>query len=458
MGQFRIQSTGTTHVIIDVFGYTSGQSANAGYWQPVSPGRIYDSRDASGNQGQGLGKLRKGGADNTNVRIIEVTNRFPSNVPSSAKAAIVNLTAAQTEYGGYFTLYPAHLPAPSTSSVNWNITNIAGSNIPSDVPNLAIVPLGVGGTNAGKLNITVGGNHPDAGAHILVDVVGFIDSFDYPTTSGHYFSLLNPRRITEGTIPANTAVSVQITGSGTGVPRGVQAAVLHLTAQNVTGGGFMSMYEGGVSSGGISNVNTNNANQAPGNLSIVPLNQNGVIEIYNGNAQKGFRLDVVGYITEIDYPGCRWPHTTGSTTNVTYKWQSGDPFVNPDQPWRTALFAALETDWTGSNSSRLRFWEVSGGSVTVGTYNMDDGRSGVAYQNCNASNQITNGFTVQVNHFNEPGNQDHRIRVSNHEVGHAHSLGHISYRKGYAIMGDNPNGFIIRPNLVDFELDRRIYP
>jgi hypothetical protein len=168
----------------------------------------------------------------------------------------------------------------------------------------------------------------------------------------------------------------------------------------------------------------------------------------------------VGYITEIDYPGCRWLHTPGSTTNVTYKWQSGDPFVNPDQPWRDALYFAFEEDWEGPNSSRLRFQENLGGVVTAETYfDVNVGAvAGRAFPNCNASTQSTLGYTVEVNRGARPNDQNYRTGIANHEVGHSHSFGHLSYRKGNALMGNNPGGAIIRPNSIDFDLDRRIYP
>jgi hypothetical protein len=138
---------------------------------------------------------------------------------------------------------------------------------------------------------------PGGGANLIIDVLGYIaDNGSSPSAAGTYYTIPSPKRVhTEYQWGAWSEKSIQIAGLGD-VPYGATAVAIHLTTQNVVGGGFLTMYKGDISYPGSSNVNTTGANQQVGNIAIVPLDGFGRIKVYNGNHPKGYFLDVVGYI------------------------------------------------------------------------------------------------------------------------------------------------------------------
>lgn len=83
-------------------------------------------------------------------------------LPAGAKAAVVNLTVAETEgHSGYVSLFPAGTAWPGTSSVNWTLPNLNIANSQT----VAVSP-------AGAINILCGGSPGDK-AHVIVDLVGY---------------------------------------------------------------------------------------------------------------------------------------------------------------------------------------------------------------------------------------------------------------------------------------------
>jgi hypothetical protein len=293
-GYFTITSRGTADVIIDVYGYIDTNPSSGGLYRSAY-GRIYDSRTNSGYQGSGLGRLYKFNANNTNIRTVQVTGF--AGIPSYATAVIINLTAGDSNYGGYLIAYPYGYSSPNTSSTNWNDRYTPNSNITWDVPNMAVVPL-----NDGKISITVGGNNYWAGAETIVDVMGYIVPSSYGG-DGYFGYLPTPTQLFDtgsGQLTAGESQVIQVTSQF--VPAGAIAAIVHLTVKNASaGGGYFAMYPSNVNHPGNSNVNTNNNNlsgQEPGNLAIIPLSSEGKLTVLNSviGSSKGFKLDVVGYI------------------------------------------------------------------------------------------------------------------------------------------------------------------
>jgi hypothetical protein len=112
-------------LIIDLAGYFTDNSAPEsadGLFTPVVPGRIIDTRPDDANR---LGSAKRTYAMSTTAGHIPATG---------VKAVLMNLTAADTGGAGFVTAWPAHLPAPTVSVLNWGT---AGAT----VPNHAIVSL-----------------------------------------------------------------------------------------------------------------------------------------------------------------------------------------------------------------------------------------------------------------------------------------------------------------------------
>jgi hypothetical protein len=119
-------SKGYTDIVVDVGGwFTDGSAGGTGSrFTPLPPTRIADSRTGSGLQlaGQTL-----------NSGAIRTVN---ANLPPGAVAVAANVTAADTTYDSFLTVYPDQPPPPTASDLNW----VAGQV----VPNLVTTKLGNG--------------------------------------------------------------------------------------------------------------------------------------------------------------------------------------------------------------------------------------------------------------------------------------------------------------------------
>jgi hypothetical protein len=275
-GDFKITvGGGTTHVIVDVAGYTKSDSTG-GVFKPAN-GRLYDSRNAP-----------EGTMKNGETRIFKTVGF--AGIPVTAKFVVVNLTAVQTVGGGYFAAYPDGGSVPNISSVNWYDNNAAG-NVAKTVANLAIVPV----SSETKFKVTEGGT-PGSSAHLVIDVLGYIDGVS-GTTGSFYpvapFRLFDSRNGAGG---LTNTVSRQhgVQGQG-GIPFEATSVVVRITTVDATGGGFFHLIPGNTSWTDGSTVNTTGATQQMGNIAIVPLGDGG-IKAYRGGAGSGYILDVIGYI------------------------------------------------------------------------------------------------------------------------------------------------------------------
>lgn len=76
-----------------------------------------------------------------------------------AKAAVINLTADQTEAFGYFSVFPDGIPWPGNSSLNWSGAGVT-------IANTVIAPL----STTGRIKLRAG----ESAAHAIIDVQGFL--------------------------------------------------------------------------------------------------------------------------------------------------------------------------------------------------------------------------------------------------------------------------------------------
>ncbi|MEX2626910.1 MAG: CHRD domain-containing protein [Ilumatobacteraceae bacterium] len=110
-------------------------------FNPV-PDRVYDSR------GEAAGKIA---ADETRMIDLEL--------PAGVRAGIITVTVAETEVGGFLTVYAAGEPLPASSTVNWTADDQAVATT-----TFAAVDAD------GMISITAGQN----ATHVIVDVIGFV--------------------------------------------------------------------------------------------------------------------------------------------------------------------------------------------------------------------------------------------------------------------------------------------
>ncbi len=145
-GRIRLAVAETsTELIVDVFGY---YGPGGGRTTAVEPTRVFDTRSGLGSSATPLGPGE--------TRRVQIAGR--GGVPSNATAVVVNVTAAATTSSGYLSIWPNGGTRPTVSSLNWTAAR--------DVPNLAMVRLGEGGS------ISV--FNAAGTTHLIVDVMGFV--------------------------------------------------------------------------------------------------------------------------------------------------------------------------------------------------------------------------------------------------------------------------------------------
>ena len=117
-------------------------------FRSMSPLRILDTRVGNGVRGP-IGARRS----------IDADGLCRGNVPSNAKAIVINVTAVDPTGGGYITVWPSGEARPDSSNLNF----VPGQT----VPNLVITKVGIEGMVS---------FYNDAGdTHVIADVMGWFE-------------------------------------------------------------------------------------------------------------------------------------------------------------------------------------------------------------------------------------------------------------------------------------------
>lgn len=172
-GSVDILSNRSSDVIVDLAGVyvPSETSEKAGRYQGFAPRRVLDTRNAASKPGR-----------DATVRVDLTGLIGAGGIDADATAASVNITAAQVTAQGFLTAYPFGEDVPETSSLNV----LAGKNRAIG----AMVKLGRDSNNRLGFNVFV-----KAGAHVIVDVSGFITGESATRSSGGLFVPVDPTRL-----------------------------------------------------------------------------------------------------------------------------------------------------------------------------------------------------------------------------------------------------------------------
>jgi len=138
----------TAHVLLDAQGYFKTGAPLK--YHPITPCREADTRFAD----QGAPALVGGESRGFQIR-------GNCGVPSTAKAAVVNLVAVAPTGPGFLTAYATGTPSLGASTLNFDSTMVV-------ISNGAVVPLG---TSANDLTLTAG----VSGTQLIVEVFGYFD-------------------------------------------------------------------------------------------------------------------------------------------------------------------------------------------------------------------------------------------------------------------------------------------
>lgn len=200
-------------------------------------------------------------------------------VPANATAVIVNYTVTGTGAGGWLGAGPS--PAtPTTSNLNWAQSG-------STLANLAVTPIGADG----NINIKVYGS-----AQVIADVFGYFS----PTGSSTFTPtsptvLLDTRTDPTSHRFADGETRLIQVGGKNGVPNGVTAVVLNVTALGSTHSGWLRAWASDGPTPSASNLNWAAGATVP-NQVVVPVGADGKIKLYT-NYGTNVLIGVFGYYT-----------------------------------------------------------------------------------------------------------------------------------------------------------------
>ena len=274
-GQYTITFTATD-------GYTSQTSSQVFQTQgtdytPYGPARVLDTR-------KGLGAARAPVAMGSYVKLKIAGN---GAIPADVTAVALNLTVTDTTGAGYIGTSPDRNASPDQANVRY----LAGQTTADS----AVVKV----DGDGYIDIYNEGS--TGSADLVADIAGYFA----PSASCGYQSapptrILDTRKGTgapAGQVPAGTGIPLTIAGVD-GIPAGVTAVAVHLTATDATGGGWVAAGPDGAGVPGTSILDYA-AGQTVSNTMFVPVAADGKIELYNGGgtAPVDLTADVSGYFS-----------------------------------------------------------------------------------------------------------------------------------------------------------------
>jgi lysophospholipase L1-like esterase len=261
--------TNPSHVIIDVDGYfvpwtQSGSNSLAFY--PIGPCRVADTRNATGSFG---GPSITGGTVRTFP--MEESN---CNIPVTAQAYSLNVTAVPKGPLGFVTLFPTGQTQPLVSTLN--------ATTGTATANAAIVPAGAAGAVSVYASDTT---------DVVLDVTGY---FQPPGDGGLDLFPVTPCRVLDTRNGAGLFSSTQaipVTKGPCAVPD-AQAYVLNATVIPPAVLDYLTLWPDGSPQPYVSTLNAADGN-VTSNMTIVPTN-NGGIDAYASNPTQ-LAVDISGY-------------------------------------------------------------------------------------------------------------------------------------------------------------------
>jgi hypothetical protein len=257
-----------------VFLQANGISSNPlGPLQPITPNRLLDTRKqgaltAASSLGLSTETVVPAGQSIT----VKVTG---GDVPETALAVALNVTAVDGQAPGFLTVWPTGGPQPGTSSVNFPPGGAS--------PNTVVSRVGTGGS------ISI---FASASVEVIVDIFGWFG----PGGTARLFTVVPDRvfdsRSGAGPVGKNQTIDVQIAGT-TRVPAGSTAAILNVTATDATAPGFLTVFPSDRAQPGVSSVNFEVGVARPNSV-IAPVGADGKIKIF-ASERANVIVDVMGW-------------------------------------------------------------------------------------------------------------------------------------------------------------------
>lgn len=250
-GTICLQTSAATHLLVD----SSGWFPAGSYLQPKVPDRAIDTRNTTVL------------AANTPLEVA-ITGTF--DVPATASASLLNVTATGTTGSGFLTVYPCGQAVPDTSNLNFG----GGQT----VANLVLASAGAAGKTCIVSSVTT---------NVIVDIMAWL-----PAAADIHGQvparILDTRRARPyagpvGMIQANEVLRIPLRTTPTGPVLPFQGAFLNVTAAGPTKGGYMTVWRCS-----DARPNTSNLNFAEGvdtaNLVVTASDGSGEVCVFSDTA------------------------------------------------------------------------------------------------------------------------------------------------------------------------------
>jgi len=267
-GSVSVFASDTTNVILDIAGYFAPKSNSTLPFNSVPPCRIADTRN---------GQFLQGGQET------DFTVSPLCNIPATALAYSLNMTAIPHGPLRYLTVWPTGQTQPVVSTLNAPTGTVTA--------NAAIIGEGTNG------QIAV---YPTDDTDLLIDIDGY---FALPSQSPNPLSLYAsaaPCRVLDtrppqGNGPFNGTLNppVDVLGSPCNIPSMAQAYVFNATVVPPGSLGYLTLWPEGMMQPLASTLNAYDG-AVTSNMAIVPAGNNGVVDAY-ANALTNLILDISSY-------------------------------------------------------------------------------------------------------------------------------------------------------------------
>ena len=263
----------STDLVADLAGFHPAGSS----YVPTAPERLLETRTTVGGQVGYTGAMPTGGQTIT----LKVTGTGTAQVPATAKAVFLNVTAVNSAGPGFVTVYPCGSTQPLASNENIVAGQVRANLVAAKVASDGTVCL-----------------YTSRSTDLVADLEGY-----EPATS-NYVPLV-PERVLETRFAAGQVgysgltptggqtVEVKVTGFGTSnIPATAASVLLNVTAVGATGPGFATVFPCGSARPTTSNLNYNG--DITTNLVSAKVGDGGRVCIYT-SASTNLVADVSGY-------------------------------------------------------------------------------------------------------------------------------------------------------------------
>ncbi|MFJ4095495.1 PKD domain-containing protein [Kitasatospora sp. NPDC089913] len=265
-------NAGEADLVVDILGYYTPEprSASVRLGTTRNAVRVLDTRTGTGGHPR---PLAAGELMTTKVH-------GPGLLPTDARIAVVNLTATEGTASSYITVAPANAH-PTTSSLNFAVGQTVANHLSA--------PVNANGTityynHVGEVNL-------------LTDIQGYyasaISNADVKPVVVTAPTRVVDTRVSHGALGERETLKVKVKGVG-GVPDGVSAVMVNLTATNATQDSWLKVSMPGSDWTDASNVNVTPGATVP-NVALVPVDSEGFIEVYNNAGSTDVVVDLQGY-------------------------------------------------------------------------------------------------------------------------------------------------------------------